>query len=701
MGAIAQTLPTASGRIAWFWQFLKNELAPYRGRTALVARMVLASTLAMIICMTFKVPYAAYAALFALNNSRENLRATARATRGFVLGSSLGGLYLVVSLMLVAGNDTLRFFWVGFTLFLAFYAISAFASYAESARFAYIAIIIIPIVDSHATADAKVEATLWAVGAISIGSLTSLALEVIFAAFRRMDDLTVALTDRLLCVEELLNSIAEHGSAPDAAWSAIARFASVGTSRLRSLVQRAAYRPQQEQHMGGAVALVGRLVDITASVSQLTRAVSAPDRERIRGVTQGITELRLALASQTAPRFTPVSAGPPSSSFPLLPEIEKTVKLLQDVFTGAQTLPISVLAPPNAKRPGPLVAGAFSNPVHVKFALRGCLAAMLCYITYNALFWPGISTSVTTCLLTALTTVGAAHQKQFLRFTGAIIGGFIIGFGAQMFILPNIDSIAGFTVLIAAVATLAAWVATASSRLSYLGVQIAVAFYLINLEEFKFQTSLAVARDRVVGVFLGLAAMWIAFDLLWTSPAAAEMRKTFVSAMRSLAELAREPVSPDLRTAIEHTYALREQIDTQFDKVRSLADGVLFEFGPTRRNNFAWRSRLREWQPQLRTLFLMRVTSLKYRLQLSGFELPQPVLHALREYDERFALLLEQMADWVEQNQPPAEPIAKTSLSLPEPQPQSLETLLEGIDDLTNSLAAKIGSELPVGEQHM
>jgi len=52
---------------------------------------------------------------------------------------------------------------------------------------------------------------------------------------------------------------------------------------------------------------------------------------------------------------------------------------------------------------------------------------------------------VTTCVLTALTTIGASHQKQILRIAGALIGGFGIGMGAQVFILPYIDSIAGFT----------------------------------------------------------------------------------------------------------------------------------------------------------------------------------------------------------------------------------------------------------------
>ena len=61
-------------------------------------------------------------------------------------------------------------------------------------------------------------------------------------------------------------------------------------------------------------------------------------------------------------------------------------------------------------------------------------------------------------------------------FAGALIGGFVIGIGAQVFILPGIDSIGGFAVLFTAVAGLSAWIATSSPRLSYLGLQIAAAF---------------------------------------------------------------------------------------------------------------------------------------------------------------------------------------------------------------------------------
>ena len=77
---------------------------------------------------------------------------------------------------------------------------------------------------------------------------------------------------------------------------------------------------------------------------------------------------------------------------------------------------------------------AFVNPEHLRFAIRGCLAASGCYIIYNSIAWPGISTAVTTCLLTGLSTIGASRQKQILRFAGALVGGFLIGMGSQIFL---------------------------------------------------------------------------------------------------------------------------------------------------------------------------------------------------------------------------------------------------------------------------
>ena len=95
MASLAQSLPAATRSPAWQWEWLREELAPYPGRALLVARMVTAATLVMIISMTFRLPYGAYAALFALNVSRESLEGTKRAVKSIVVGFCLAGAYLL------------------------------------------------------------------------------------------------------------------------------------------------------------------------------------------------------------------------------------------------------------------------------------------------------------------------------------------------------------------------------------------------------------------------------------------------------------------------------------------------------------------------------------------------------------------------------------------------------------------------------
>jgi multidrug resistance protein MdtO len=107
----------------------------------------------------------------------------------------------------------------------------------------------------------------------------------------------------------------------------------------------------------------------------------------------------------------------------------------------------------------------------------------------------------------------------------------------------------------------------------------------------------------------------------------------------------------DAKTAIARTFALRETINSNLDKARALADGVLLEFGPSREQDLALRDRIRDWQPNLRMIFILRLVLWKYRARLPGFELPETIQSAQEEFDERLAKVLEGMADRTEGNE--------------------------------------------------
>jgi multidrug resistance protein MdtO len=621
MATLAQTLPKSSSPLVWLKGFFKEELAPYEGRAGLVARMSVAATIVMLLTMTFRIPYGAYGAIYALTISRESPQATTKAAKIIILAFLLSVLYVLIGAMFFLQDPSLRLVWVVATLFVMFYALSATTNYSAAARFGYLLSITIPLWDRQIPAESKLEGTLWAFGAISLASLITVAVELIYGELKAGDVILQPLGDRLAATEELLVCYAGGLPVDEKTKDQITRFAMVGTSAIRRTLQRSPYPPAYREQMGAVIALVGQLVDFAADVANLDLDLPDNTRDRIRSLAAYIRTIRADLLSGKAPPLIEVQGEARHlAGTPLFAEIERTVSLIPEVFAGA--LSLGEYAPlPSSGDPivGLFRPDALSNSEHLKFGLRGCFAASLCYLIYSAKAWPGISTAITTCFLTALSTIGSSHQKQLLRISGAIVGGVLLGIGAEMFILPGLDSIAGFTLVFLAVTVVSAWIMTSSPRLSYFGVQIVVAFYLVNLSEFAVQTSLVPARDRVIGILLGLLMMWLVFDQFWSVSAAVQMKRTFASNLRLLAQFAREPISGDLKYASERSYSLRETINSNFDRVRDLTGGVLLEFGPSREPDLALRERIIRWQAQVRMLFLTEIALWNYRAQLTRF----------------------------------------------------------------------------------
>jgi len=650
MATAAQSLQEWPQPIIWLRNFLREELAPYPGRGAVVARMVLASSIVMILTMTFRMPFGAYGSVYALTISRENPEATIRAVKTILISFAVSVMIILGGAILFSGEPLIRLVWVIATFFMMFFALSALSNYSAANRFGYLVAITTPLWDRQMPANLKVQDTLWAVGVMSLASVITAAIEVIFHSLKPGDDLTGSLARRLENIVVLLRSYAQ-GEPDKSCQQKLIRFSMLGTSRMRRDLQRSSYTEQYAEKMGAVVAFTGRLVDIVANLTHFPSQISSEDRGRLQDLAENISAIRDDLLNNRIPQLVkPMGESGAGESgaletIPLLREMEQSVSLIADVFTGSRTLGAYALPDEPAEPPKRLfVPDAFTNPEHIRFCIRGGCAATICYLTYNLIAWPGISTAVVTCFLTAMTTIGSSRQKQVLRFAGALVGG-AIGMGAQIFILPSVDSITGFLILFAAVTILAAWFATSGPRLSYFGVQIAVAFYLVNLLEFKFQTSLAVAWDRIAGILLGLFVMWLVFDQLWGAPAITQMLRTFTSTLRLVAQFHREPISPDIRVAIQRTFSLRNSINNNLERLRLEADAVLFEFGRTREHDIALRRQILNWQIQLRMVFVARIALLKYRLRLPGFELPTPIQNAQKAFDNHLAATLESMAD--------------------------------------------------------
>jgi len=339
MATLAQSLPGSSRPLAWFGEFLKEELAPYPGRTGTVARMVLAATLVMIICMTFRIPYGFQGAIYALIVSRENPRATLESAGIMVLVTGISAAYILISAQFVISVPVLHFCWIIVTFFAAFYALSTITNYIAVTMFANMISVGVPLWDRHVSAETNVEDTLRVVLAASIGVVVTAAVELAFARMRSGDDIVLPIAEQLSAVQSVLACYAEARPVDQATEKRIIRLGMLGTSLLRRALRRSDYSPHYRAQMGGVVALVGRLVDIAANLTQLSFEPSSIDQKQLRDLAATVAVIRADLMNRRIPTSTQFNPDDElSRGVPLLREMENTVSLIPEAFASSRSM---------------------------------------------------------------------------------------------------------------------------------------------------------------------------------------------------------------------------------------------------------------------------------------------------------------------------------------------------------------------------
>ena len=641
---VGASAPSSPPFLPWFASFLREELKPYPGRVVLALRYTVAATITMVLIVTFRLPGAAVGGFFSLLLSREAPITTLRGGISTVAMFLSGTAFVLTGAILLVNYPLTHFLWVILSFFVAFYGLSAISNYGAATAFAIVIVLSVPAWDQTGPQAARVVANLWTLGSVALAVTVTIIVEFAFSLFDTRDELTEGLDQRLEAVRLVLEQLALQQCARRAVSAEVmgklAQFAMIGVSRLRRLALRRNPARQDPARLSTTVALVGRLVDILAPFARFD-SFTPDDAPRLQALADQIAKLQRKICARNGRQLIePLRTNPDGP--PILLGLEQTLDLLRMSLFPApgQSFALDQInpAPPTILKPD-----AFRNPEHLYFALRGCLASVLCYFLFNAFFWPGLNTSLFTCVVTAVTSIGASRQKQLLRFSGTLLGGVVLGIGSQVLILPMLDTISGFIVMFAAVTAVAAWFLTSSQRLSYFGNQLALAFYLIQLHGPSPQTNLAIARDNIMGIMLGLAMMWLVFETLGSKPAVQVMRELFAENLHLMAELAR-PWPRGKPADLRKLRTFREKISENFLAVNSQADAVLFEIGRSRAQSLAVRARLRAWQPQLRSLFLLEAALLQYRLQVSPRDLPASIVRAATHFDNEVNALLEGIA---------------------------------------------------------
>jgi multidrug resistance protein MdtO len=572
--------------------------------------MVIAAVLTMIVIVTFRIPYGAVGVNCAFILSREDLVSTAKSGFYFILAFAAWVVLMPVGARMFASVPITHFFWEAVTVFLCFFLLKTLTYFPLATGVVVVATATAVIWYLPGPAESNVELTLWQILATAIGALITFLVEFVFRYFAPGHPVTDGVADRLRCIEELLDSYG-RGIPPEAGTTRlITQYAMTGTSLLRRKVARSQVTTLERLKISAVIGLVGRSIDISAALTagyQRSQPVSRERADTLRGRVSTLRENIQDGGSFETPQWDSALDQSPS----LFSELEETIRLMESVLEANSSAESDTAL---EQETGPttrlFVSDAFSNREYLRFALAGTAASMLCYVIYVGLNWPGISTAVTTCALTALSDIGSSRQKQLLRIIGASIGGFVFGLGSQIFILPYIDSIVGLTILFALVTGISAYVATSSARLSYAGLQMAFAFYLVNVTDFSISVDLTIARDRAIGVLLGITAMWLVFERLYPRPAAVQMVRTFARSARLVAGLS---CVDDSQPGIARIRSLRDEVNSAFANANAEADAVLFENGEQRPAFLAGRVRVRRWLSTLRTLYLLELPLLPFR----------------------------------------------------------------------------------------
>ncbi|WP_198137706.1 FUSC family protein [Terriglobus sp. TAA 43] len=591
---------------------VRAELALYPGRFSLILRIVLACTSVMVLVMVFRIPAAALGAYYPLLLSRDSPRATRRAALRTSIACTLGAIEIIIGAMLFAGSPFFHFFWLMANLFAVFYLISAMKLYDAAVALGVLIASSMTIWDSGASPATRVTLTLYTLLSILMGCVISALIETLFAKIHPSDAVLDGIQQRLILAETLLRKGGNADANIASIRVQIGRYGTRGTGEIREHLAHSTYDTSYKVQLATVTALSGQLMELCVNLGEAAWPLSPSDAVRCDSIAQDIAGIRLRLAREEAPDWLNFSGDDDDRIHPTLGEIGRNVHLIADSFSDSDPIPHHHLPEPGE---GPGIAvfrdDALSNPEHLRFAIRGTLSAMACYLFYMSVGWMFLAGSVTTCILTALTNTGATRHKQLLRFAGFFVGACILGFGAQTLVLPRLDSLAEFTILFAFVIAIGAWVATSSPRLAYLGFQIVLAYDLTNLNRFTLNTSLVPARDAILGIVLGIVAMWFFFDHVWSRSATETMRPVLVMTIQDIVRL---DYSNDAEPSRElsRLQAECEDVNRNFDKIRTLSDLSAFESFPKNREETFMAHCVESFLPQLRAFLLVKAGLLQH-----------------------------------------------------------------------------------------
>lgn len=540
-------LARAPARRVALFAFLARELAPREGRVLAVSRIAVATTLTVAIAMVFRIPLAAYMAYLVFLITKDDRETTTLTAVGGALAVTFAVIFTIGLSLLDLGDPALRLPAMALVTFLAMLSVRTFALGPVSFLAGFIIVTMQSVIDEVPNTEIYTRTALWLWVVVLIPVVITVFINLLFGPVAP----SVALRDFRKVLMELDQGLLQGRVVGQLAqWRAL----------LQPLVEKTHTANTAAVAASVSPAAIHRLLDVLIILEMSADPLPAAEGDSLSVLIRQCLEAFGPGAPRAEPAGEPpsVTNAAPRGSAAFAAAAAALRDLRQDIVRAQVP---SNRAGGHATRPL-IVADASSNPAHWQFALKTTLAVMVVYAVYSLLDWPGLRTSIVTCFFVALGSLGETVHKLLLRLSGALIGGALAGL-CIVFLLPHLTDIGQLSVLTAAAAALAGWVATSTERLSYAGLQIAFAFFLGILQTDAPATDLTVLRDRVVGIILGNITITVIFSALWPESARTRLGAALADAQRAIAALLRFPVEPSsVRQRTVEALARAEHFET-------------------------------------------------------------------------------------------------------------------------------------------
>ena len=624
--------------------FLRRELAPTPGRGSATFRLTLACLVATIPILTHHIPHAPLIMFVMFLITQEDTAAT-------IIGSILGlvGLTIGLGLALLAWEISLDIPWLRICFLAGFLFGGLFLKRALTLGFVGTCIglpaaLLMILPDISPDPEKLVEFVLWIWWCVVLGLAVNAGVQLLLSPGDPLKLLRRELDTRLLAVERSLRRLAGNVvMEPPAAL--LDSLAIAGMSRPLALLKSASiiqrWARERREELAAIITLIDRLVTSAVALEALAPLSDGEIRhERLLKVADACERMRRAFEELRLPapgEWTALAAEHTSGTMSPLADMERTLDEIALALRGRFKDPRASGAG-SAEKPKLFLPDAFNNPEYVRFAIKGALASLICYIIFVGFDYPGIYTCVITCFVVSLSTVGASNQKMILRFGGAALGG-VMGLIALVYLLPNVEGIGGFWLVFGGGSAVAAWVTFGTPRISYSGVQTGLAFYKSVLQGFAV-LSAKVIRDRLIGIFFGLLVFGIVEQLLWPVRAKDALRARLSEIMYLLADLARTATSSAMSAATSSDVdSWRRRISQKVEDVQGLIESSKFELGVPK------VSEIQKFTGDAQIIFLLLLSLARERHDVT---LPNVVRAAGVELDNAMAAVLSAAAERIQ-----------------------------------------------------